>query len=72
MQSKQKTVQIKETILSILSTNAMDMKDKEEDLKNKVRFCKIGIYAVQETHYKRKGKFKMQDYCIFEAIRKNK
>ena len=50
----------------------MDMKDKGEDLKNKVRFCKSGIYAVQENHYKRKGKFKMQDYCIFEAIRKNK
>ena len=48
------------------------MKHKEEDLKNKVRFFSSAIFAIQETHYKSKGKFKLQDYQIFESIRKNK
>ena len=49
--SKHKKVLVKESSLSILSTNAMDMKDKEEDLKNKVRFFKSGIFAVQEGYF---------------------
>ena len=48
------------------------MKYKEEDLKNKVKYFNSSIFAVQETHYKKKGKFKLQDYVIFESIRKNK
>ena len=55
-----------------MSTNARDLKCKEEDLKNKVKFFNSSIFAVQETHYKRKGKFKLKDYAIFESIRKNK
>ena len=48
------------------------MKHKEEDLKNKVRYFSRGIVAIPETHFKSKGKFKLQDYQIFESIRKNK
>ena len=66
--SKNRTAVVMETSLNILSTNASDMKNKESDLK----FFNSSIFAVQETHYKQKGKFKIQDYQIFEAIRKNK
>ena len=70
--SKNKTAVVMETSQNILSTNASDMKYKESDLKEKVKFFNSSIFAVQETHYKQKGKFKMQDYQIFESIRKNK
>ena len=72
LNSKNKTAVVLETSLNILSTNASVMKYKESDLKEKVRFFNSSIFAVQETHYKQKGKFKMQDYQIFESIRKNK
>ena len=67
-----KTVLVKESSINIISTNARDLKYKEEDLKNMFEYLKSSIFAVQETHYKRKGKFKFQDFKIFEAIRKNK
>ena len=60
------------TCLNILSTNARDMRYKESDLKDKVKFFNSSIFSVQETHYRQKGKFKLQDYHIFESIRKNK
>ena len=69
---RKKTLSIKETSLNILSTNARDMKYKEEDLKNKINHLGSSIFAVQETHYTRKGKFKLKDFQIFESIRKNK
>ena len=72
IKSKNKTVEIFETSLNILSTNASDMRYKESDLKDKVKFFNSSIFAIQETHYKRKGKFKLQGYQIFESIRKNK
>ena len=61
-----------EQYLSILSTNACDLKHKSKDLKNKVRYFNSGVFAVQETHYRKKGMFRMKDYHIFESIRKNK
>ena len=69
---KRKTVNIKETTFSILSTNANGLKHKAEDLKNKVKYFDSAIFAIQETHFQRKGKFKLQNYNIFESIRKNK
>ena len=72
IKSKTETVIVKETSVNILSTNARNMKYKEEDLKNKVRVFKSSIFAIHETHYKRKGKFKMHDFIVFESIRKNK
>ena len=56
----------------MLSTNAADLYHKSEDLKNKVRYFESSIFAIQETHFRKKGRFKMQDYHIFESIRKNK
>ena len=70
--NQRKTVNLKEASINILSTNADGLKHKAEDLKNKVRYFDSAIFAVQETHFRRKGTFKLQNYHIFEAIRKNK
>ena len=61
---------MKEQYLNVLITNAADLKSKAEDLKNKVRFLDIGIFEVQETHYRKKGRFKLNNFEIFESIRK--
>ena len=58
--------------LSVLSTNAADLNHKSKDLKNKVKYFDSSIFTVQETHYRKRGRFKMQDYHVFESIRKNK
>ena len=68
VQASVKTVKVNKQYLNILSTNAADLHHKAEDLKNKVRFFKNGIFAIQETHFRKKGKLKMQDYQIFESI----
>ena len=37
-----------------------------------MKYFDSAIVAVQQTQYKRKGNFKMENYTIFEAIRKNR
>ena len=69
---KKTTVIVKETSFNILSTNANGLKYKAEDLKNKIKYFDSAIFAIQETHFTRKGKFKLQNFNIFESIRKNK
>ena len=54
---RNRKVKVKEQFLNILSTNAADLKYKAEDLKDKVRFFNIGIFAIQETHYRKKEDF---------------
>ena len=56
----------------MLSTNVADLYHKSEDLKNKIRYFYSGIFAVQETHFRKKGRLKMQDFHVFKSIRKNK
>ena len=58
--------------INILSTNAAGLKFKTSDLKNKIRYLDSSIFSVQETHFSKKGHFQMQNYHIFEAIRKSK
>ena len=65
-------VVIKETSLNILSTNARDMKHKEEDLKNKVKYFGTSIFAIQETHYQTKGKFKLKTTKFFNPSEKTR
>ena len=59
-------------MLKMLHVNAADMKNKAEDLKNKIKFLGSLIVSVQETHYKTKGRFKLDNFVAFEAVRKNK
>ena len=58
---------IQEESLNISSTNASSLIHRAEDLKNK-----IGIFAVNEKHYRKKCRFKRQNYHIFEAIKNHK
>ena len=58
--------------IHLLHTNAADLKHKSEDLKNKLKFFETKIFSVNETHFKKKGHFKLENFIIFEAIRKNK
>ena len=39
-------------------------------MKNEVKSLGVGIFTLQETHYKKKGHFVLQDWEIFESIRK--
>ena len=56
----------------MLTTNAADLRLKSKSLKNIITHFKSAIFSVQETHFRRKGRFRMKDYHIFESIRKNK
>ena len=58
--------------IHLLHTNAADLKHKSEDLKNKIKYFETKIFSLNETHYKKKGHFKLENFVIFEAIRKNK
>ena len=61
---------VKQTSVNILSTNAGGLRHKSSDLQNKIRFFKSSIFSVQECYYAKKGKFVMDQFIIFEAIRK--
>ena len=58
--------------INILSTNAAGLKDKVSDLKNKVKYFNSTIFAIQETHFPKKGRIKVDNFHIFEAIQKSK
>ena len=58
--------------IKLLHVNAAGLKHKSEDLKNKVKYFQSSIVSVQETHYRKKGMFKLSNYKTFESIRKNK
>ena len=67
-----RTTNLKEKSITILNTNANGLKHKSDDLKNQVKLFNSAIFAVLETHFSKKGKFKMPEYHIFESIRKGK
>ena len=53
----------------MLTTNAADLRLKSKSLKNIITHFKSAIFSVQETHFKRKGRFLVDNFAIFEAIR---
>ena len=59
-------------MIKVFTTNAAGLYHKALDLKNKVKYLETSIFTVQETHFSQKGKFKMDKFIIFEAIRKSK
>ena len=56
--------------LVLFSTNAAGLKTKIQSLKNEINNISASIFTVQETHFAKKGKIKMENFTIFEAIRK--
>ena len=70
--NKRNSETVKQSSIVILTTNAAGLRYKDSDLKNKVKCVNSSIFTVQETHYTKKGKFEMENYNIFETIRKCK
>ena len=60
------------TQIKLLHLNAAGLKHKTEDLKNKIKYFGSSIISIQETHHRKKGKFKANKFKVFESIRKNK
>ena len=54
----------------MLTTNAADLRMKSNSLKSLITHFKSSIFSVQETHYRKKGRFTQENFAIFEAIRK--
>ena len=62
----------RETTLNIFSTNAASLSAKLNSLKSELKRCQASLFTLQETHYSKKGKVVIEDFEIFEAIRKGK
>ena len=62
----------KELSLNIFSTNAAGLKNKIQSFKSEIELANAAIFTVQETHFQKKGKIKIEGFEIFEAIRKKK
>ena len=58
--------------VTVLSTNGAGIKHKVQSLKNEINCKKCAIFTIQESHFKKKGMLKIDNFVIFEAIRKNK
>ena len=56
--------------LVMFSANSEGLKSKIESLKSEIKELNAAIFTIQETHHTRKGVFKLENYDIFEAIRK--
>ena len=56
--------------LIVFSTNAAGLKSKIQSLKNELSNSNAAVFTIQESHFSKKGKLKINNYEIFEAIRK--
>ena len=62
--------QTKSEPLVIFSTNAAGLHKKVNSLKKELNESNAAVFTIQETHYAKKGKLKVNNFEIFEAIRK--
>ena len=56
--------------LTIFSTNAAGLKAKMESFKSEISNSKAAIFTIQESHFNKKGKLRLENFEVFEAIRK--
>ena len=56
--------------LTIFSTNAAGLRGKVQSLKNELKNSQAAVFTIQESHFGKKGKLKIENYEIYEAIRK--
>ena len=54
----------------MFTANAAGLKQKCDSLKSELKHLNIGIFSLQETHYKKKGTLSIEGWEIFEAIRR--
>ena len=53
-----------------MTANSAGLKHRVESLKSELEFTEAAIFTLQETHFVKKGKLKIDDWEIFESIRK--
>ena len=56
----------------MFSANAGGLGKKIHSLKHELTETNSQIFTIQESHFRTKGRLKINDYMIFESIRKNK
>ena len=56
----------------MFTVNSAGMKNRSQCLISMISSLDIGIFTIQETHYEKKGKLKINSFLTFEAIRKIK
>ena len=56
----------------MLSANADGLGKKLHSLKHEINETNSKIFTVQETQYRTKGRVKIEEFVIFESIRKNR
>ena len=60
----------KYTELVMFSNNCNGANNKIEAIKAQIKHTEATIFNLQETHYSKKGKIKIENFQIYEAIRK--
>ena len=56
----------------MFSANADGLQGKKESLKHEIKETDAAIFSIQETKFSKPGRFQIENYTVFEAIRKNK
>ena len=59
-------------MFKMFSNNVAGLKSRVEMLKNEIIDGNISVFTLQETHFSKKGKVKIEGFHLFEAIRKKK
>ena len=60
----------KESFLCMMSANAAQLKGKLNSFKSELKASNSAIFTLQECHYATKGKVQIENFEVFEAIRK--
>ena len=60
------------TKLKVIGTNANGLKSKKESFINLLKTDCPQVFMIQETKLKRKNQVRVEDYELFEKVRKNK
>ena len=55
-----------------MGSNVNSLNSKRESLLKNIKNAKCGIFTLQETKVSQKGSLKIQNYVLFELLRKNK
>ena len=58
-----------ENTLNVFTANANGLKNKVNGLKSHISNLNIGIFTIQESNFAKRGKLKINNFEIFEAIR---
>ena len=56
--------------LKIFPANLDGLGQKQHSLSQEMRESKATVFTIQDTNHKRKGKYKNEEFHIFEAIKK--